>query len=283
MAIINITPALDALGGTTTATGTITATVYRNGSPAVRIAGETVTIPQTVTVAFTDSVLAAPFELLAVPNDCYWKVVIDGAGLTTLTVYVRLADGLPEYDFDELVFIDPLTLEPVPFPSTTTAVDYIQFNTATTSEADTAGKITWNATERTLDVGVGNSVTMQVGHELYFRVKAQGAISNGQPVMAVDVAGENIIGAPAIADGTYPSSFIIGVATEDIANNGFGLVTWFGQVRSIPLGSFTEGDILYVSDTVPGGLTTTAPTQAIEVGIVLKATANGNLLVRPSW
>ena len=93
-----------------------------------------------------------------------------------------------------------------------------------------------------------------------------------------------------IADGTIPYYYTLGVAAENIADGEVGFVQNFGSIKPVnTTGSeYTEtwqdGDILYVSSTVAGGLTKFEPTEPnlkIQVAIVVDADSNGTMYVRP--
>ena len=80
-------------------------------------------------------------------------------------------------------------------------------------------------------------------------------------------------------------SLLMGLAKDDILDNAFGDVVWFGNVLEIATGSFSLGDILWF-DTVNGGLTNVEPSDdKIQIAAVEKASStptstNGILLVR---
>jgi hypothetical protein len=93
-----------------------------------------------------------------------------------------------------------------------------------------------------------------------------------------------------IADNTIPYYFTLGIATQDIDDGDDGYVTNFGLVRGInTTGSlygetWVDGDILYVSSTITGGLTKFEPNEPnlkIQIALVIKANANGSMFVRP--
>lgn len=115
MAIINLTPLIDALGGNTAtgATGTITAVVMAGGVPATRINGSGVIMPVPVTDTFTDGVLTNPLELDVLPEGYYWKFTICVGEVCHIYYFTVAADC----DFDELNFIDPTTLAPIVNPT----------------------------------------------------------------------------------------------------------------------------------------------------------------------
>lgn len=68
----------------------------------------------------------------------------------------------------------------------------------------------------------------------------------------------------------------IGVTIESIADGDFGRVMQIGLLENINTNSLTEGDVLYVSDTVPGTPMTTqplSPSLTQEIGTVLVKSA----------
>lgn len=170
--------------------------------------------------------------------------------------------------------------------------DYIDFDTAATP-ARATGRLWWDNADgiSTLNLGMaGSDVTLQVGQETHFRIKASSAITNGQVVMFTGTAGASgaLTGAPASGITADTGSYIMGVATESIALNGWGYITQFGLVRGINTSggteAWTDGQILYYDPSVTGGLTKnvpTAPNAKVEVAAVVYAHAtNGSLFVR---
>jgi hypothetical protein len=86
---------------------------------------------------------------------------------------------------------------------------------------------------------LGGAVTQQIGQETYYPlvVNRTGAIiTEGTLVMinpTTPVFGNKPNVVKAITNGTYPANVVLGIATEDIAINGSGLITWFGYVRNL--------------------------------------------------
>ena len=172
---------------------------------------------------------------------------------------------------------------------TATTIDFDLNYTGATAE----GRLSWNFEDATLDLGMGGgNVTQQIGQEIYYIVKNQSGatISNGRVVRNAGSFGASgrILGEYMIADGTYPFAKTLGISTEDILNGEDGLVTEFGVVRGIDTTgslygeSWSDGDVLYVSPTIPGGLTSvepSAPNQVLEMGVILNAAANGSIFV----
>jgi len=154
------------------------------------------------------------------------------------------------------------------------------------------GVVSWNNADGTLDIGMGyDGVTQQVGLENYFRIKASAAITDGQCVMFTGSVGASGVLTGAPATGVTNGQYIMGVATMDIAKNGFGYVTHFGLVRGInTTGSsvgetWVDGDILYYNPAYTGGLTKvppTAPLPKVVVAAVVNAGSggSGSLFVR---
>jgi hypothetical protein len=137
------------------------------------------------------------------------------------------------------------------------------------------------------------NVLQPVGEAQYFYIKADSTITKGQLIMFTGAVGASgvIKGAPAtgLTDGQY----LMGIAAEDIAANGFGLITSFGHVRGwnttgTPVGEvWADGDILYYNPSVAGGLTKTQPTAPnvkATVAVVVNAApaGSGDVFVRVS-
>lgn len=151
--------------------------------------------------------------------------------------------------------------------------DYIQFDTAYATPL-TAGQLGWDG-NNTLAIGMaGGNVTQHIGEDLYFYCKATSAITKGEVVMFTGAVGASGVptGAPAtgITDGTY----IMGIAAEAIALNGFGLVQSFGELRNVNTSGYADGDILWYNPAVTGGLTKTKPV-APNVKVQMAAVING--------
>ena len=149
-----------------------------------------------------------------------------------------------------------------------------------------AGTLSWNADEGTLDVALENGVVLQTGQEQHFYAKASEAISNGDVVMFAGAQGNHLLIAKADAQAVgFAPEFVIGIATQDFANNEFGYVTSFGKVRALDTSAYAEGTVLYLDPTTAGGLTSTKPTppdHIIQVAAVTRAhAAQGTILVRP--
>ena len=131
-----------------------------------------------------------------------------------------------------------------------------------------------------------SGTSVQVGYETLMRARNNtgATIPNGTLVYISGAIGQNPTIALAQAN-TEPTSEIIGVATHNIANNTVGKVCVFGLVNDINTSAFNDGDFLYLSSSVAGGLTTTPPTSpnyVVSVGVVEHAhVTQGKILVKP--
>ena len=150
-------------------------------------------------------------------------------------------------------------------------------------------RIQWNDDDGTLDVGLYNGSVLQVGQEVMYYAKntSGGTIANGTPVMftgTVGASGKLEFGL-AVADGSAPADYMMGVATQDIANNDFGYVTHFGLVRGFnttgtPYGeTWNDGDLLYFDPATAGTWTNVqpaAPNINVPVAVVINAGPGGS-------
>lgn len=170
-----------------------------------------------------------------------------------------------------------------------TSVDRIRFDTSGLYPTPLDGELTWDAAEKTLSLGLnGGNTILQLGQEIHYRVRNDtgATIPNGTVVRYAGGVGASgqIRVAPALADGTYHSSWILGLATENIATGSVGLVSHFGKVRGINTSGFLIGDVVYADPTVSGGLTNVRPeppNNIVSIGVVLSSSNNGTILTRP--
>lgn len=131
-----------------------------------------------------------------------------------------------------------------------------------------------------------NAVSLQVGQEAWIRVKnvSGSSITNGSAVYVNGSSG----GTPTIALAQANSAATavgVGLATETIANNAIGYVTSLGVVHGLNTSGFSIGAV-YISSSVAGGLTQTAPSSPnyiYRVGFVTAVDATvGTIHVTPS-
>ena len=165
---------------------------------------------------------------------------------------------------------------------------YIEFDTTPGAVSDVA-RLSWNASDQTLDLGMEYDVTQQIGQETYARVRNStgSTIPNGTVVGFAGAATDALLVTPYLADGSLPSLYILGVMTHDLPDSGEkGYCTTWGFVRDIDTSAFAAGDVLYASPTIAGGLTNvkpTAPNNVIPVAACITSNATtGVIFVRPT-
>ena len=137
--------------------------------------------------------------------------------------------------------------------------NYIAFNTSY-STALTAGQLGWDSTNNNLAIGMaGGNITQHIGEDQYLYIKASSAITKGQVIMFTGSVGASGILTGAPATGITDGSYIMGIAAESIANNGFGFVQTFGVLNNVNTSGIGDGEILWYNPSVTGGFTATKP------------------------
>jgi collagen type VII alpha len=154
-------------------------------------------------------------------------------------------------------------------------IDNLQFGTASTSSGHVEGRLFYDALWKTLSANIDTDVTLQIGQETvaYCKNNTGSPITEGQIVYITGADG----GYPTIdlADATDVSkSFVLGMVTKAsiAASGGFGHVTIRGHVNGLNTNAWLVGTSLYLSDTTPGALTSTPPSEGhydVRVGRVM--------------
>ena len=143
---------------------------------------------------------------------------------------------------------------------TTADTSIVQFNNSPTVGAVSPGKLYWDTTYKTLDLNVDANANLQIGQEMYIRAVAGENIANGDAVYISGSTGVFPTIKKAIADGSSRAAARVrGIATEDITSGDEGFITNFGNVNGLNTSGMASGDIVYLSATTPGALTTTRP------------------------
>lgn len=177
-----------------------------------------------------------------------------------------------------------VSLATAPVLNNPTISNYQAF-TPTTAPSYAEGLVFYDSTAHTLNYYNDNSqMSVNIGQEQIVRVRNQtgSQINNGAVVYVNGATGNTPTVALAIAT-SFATSDIIGVATTDIANNGFGYVTISGLVNGLDTSAFTDGQSVFLSATVAGAFTATepvTPNYAVQVGVITRANPSvGTLLV----
>lgn len=162
--------------------------------------------------------------------------------------------------------------------SSTPTFDYIEFDSTYTSGV-AQYQVAWNDTDGTIELGLkGGNIDLAIGQENVILVKNDEAtaLSAGEVVYISGANGVNLLVKRAQANADATSARTIGVVAETIAINGQGFVCTFGAVKNIDTNAFNNGDILYLSPTVAGGITNvkpSAPSHLVLVGFCQKKAA----------
>jgi len=164
--------------------------------------------------------------------------------------------------------------------------DYFQLDT-TYSNGFVVGALSWDQDNGTMDVGLSTTLKLKVGQDDVWYVKNQtgSPIAKGVAVYANGTLGASgrITVAPMIANGTIPAKYFLGITAEAIANGADGYVLAKGKLRQINTNAYNEGDVLWVSPSSAGALTSTEPTAPnlkLPVAFVVYKASNGILAIR---
>lgn len=178
--------------------------------------------------------------------------------------------------------------------------EWIDFKTAHATPTNISGRLTWNDTDGTLNIGLkGGNVTLQVGQEEVVRVvnktgadllESQYKVVRVRTQAEGGAQGQRLAVVSALATTDLNSATTLGVVTENIAQNQEGFITTFGFVNAINTSgtlqgeNWDDGDILYLSPTTSGGLTKvrpTAPDHTVIMGYVVYAhNSQGKIFVK---
>ena len=167
-----------------------------------------------------------------------------------------------------------------------TSADYLQFDGAATNTL-AAGKMWYDSATGSFNLGMGNgNITQQIGEEFFIYGKASAAITEEQLIKITGTVGASgvVTFAPTTTNMT-DSNLIIGVATENIALNGFGRVTQLGVVRGITTTgtsvgeTWADGDVLWYNPSYAGGMTKvkpSAPNIKVQIATIINAGSGGS-------
>lgn len=165
--------------------------------------------------------------------------------------------------------------------STLNHLDFMKNSASSNSE----GRIKWNDTAKTLEIGTSNNGTILVGQEEFFRARGKENITAGQAVYISGFSANTPEVNLAQADSQLTSDSV-GIATVNINNNAFGKVVFSGIVGNLNTAAFNIGDRLFISHETKGLLTNVRPPPPfcnVSVGIVIeKNSTTGKIIVSPS-
>jgi hypothetical protein len=122
-------------------------------------------------------------------------------------------------------------------------------------------------------------VTVHVGHDLQFKVinNTGSTIPNGSPVYITGTSSGQTYPNVALAKADVAAtSTVIGLTDGSIANGAFGYVTSIGNIDNVNTGTFTVGQVLYLSPYSAGQLMNTLPPTGITVQVGMVTFVNSS-------
>lgn len=115
----------------------------------------------------------------------------------------------------------------------------------------------------------------------YVRNAEASTLNIGEVVYLFGQQGDRASVKRAIGSGDSTSATTLGVVAASIASSSDGPVVTQGYAYGLNLSAFTAGQIVYLSPTVAGGITSTkpaAPNHLVYVGVVVRANAGDGIL-----
>jgi len=156
-----------------------------------------------------------------------------------------------------------------------------KFAPQVTAPSHVEGQEYYDAVHGTKKIQGGiEGVEVAVGHSLHMHVEnnSGGLIEKGMAVRQVGVVDGKVQVEKALAD-TFAHARILGIVSEDIEDGNEGAVTTFGEISDLDTSTLPVGVPMYLSDTVAGTYTSTAPDIISRVGGVIVSDASGALIV----
>jgi hypothetical protein len=173
---------------------------------------------------------------------------------------------------------------------TLAATDPLKFGlTPTVPGTVDVGMIYWKATEVTPTIQLRTDVALPLGQKDFRRVynpSASDTIPRGAAVYTLGVGGTPTIASVGLAQANASSTaFALGLTAEAIAPLSSGFVVVRGHVGELDTSAYdgAAGDVLYLSATTPGAVTSIAPSAPdlhVRVGRLIVKNVNGKVNVR---
>ena len=172
------------------------------------------------------------------------------------------------------------------------SINVLNFDIAPTNTVPIEGDVWWSADDHTLNIQTSSDPILQIGQEMYIFGKDNtgSGLSNGNIVFIAGAAGSRPIFNLAQADEEATSRGTIAMITHTITSNGNGYGTFFGLVRGLDTtldsesNATTEGQVIYLSDSVLGGWTNEppmSPNHLVVIGyIVRKHVTEGIIFIK---
>lgn len=166
-----------------------------------------------------------------------------------------------------------------------TNLNALVFDTTPSGLTHTDGQLYYDSTNKTLAVNLDTDITLQIGQEeqVYVYNPSASQIDNGKAVYISGASGNFPTIALAQAN-NFTTSFVLGLATQNIPATSYGYVCIRGMVNDVNTDSWTVGDELFLDATTAGSLTNTKPTAPnydVRIGrVIVKNSSTGKIYVR---
>lgn len=161
------------------------------------------------------------------------------------------------------------------------AIVKTKYTPQSTPPSHLEGQMFYDETSETMRIqGPFSGVSVALGHGMHIHVENNSGalIEKGMAVRQSGVVDGKVQIVKALAD-TFLHARMFGVVSADIADGTEGAVTTFGEITDLDTSALPTGVPLYLSDTVAGTYTSTAPDIISRVGGALTAVASGVLFV----
>ena len=173
--------------------------------------------------------------------------------------------------------------------------DFVRFNPSSSNIPSAEGVMWWDNIDGTVRLSVkGNSYSVPIGQSVISRVRNStgGNLSRAlyQAVRVSGAQGQRLAVSLALATSDATSASTLGLVCEDISTNQEGFIVNIGQITSINTTGnlqgevWNDGDVLYLSPIVAGGITNikpVAPQHTVIIGYVEYSHANnGKIYVK---
>jgi hypothetical protein len=235
--------------------------------------------------------------------DANYQDIVSANNVSTNTLTALVSTGTPPLSITSTTKVDNLNVDlldsyhaAISNTANTVVVrdanTFISLNGIYMNSSEGLKRIAWNDTYSTYDMQLLDGVTLQVGQESHIYGRATETIQNGQVVMFAGAQGDGLLLRVANTQiSGFEPRWIVGVATQTIPQNNWGYVTWFGKVNDVDTYNYSLGDVLYLNNSVAGGLSNTRPTApdyAVSLAAVVRksnspTSNNGILMVRPDF
>lgn len=235
--------------------------------------------------------------------DANYQDIVSANNVSTNTLTALVSTGTPPLSITSTTKVDNLNVDlldsyhaAISNTANTVVVrdanTFISLNGIYMNSSEGLKRIAWNNTYSTYDMQLLDGVTLQVGQESHIYGRATETIQNGQVVMFAGAQGNGILLRVANTQiSGFEPRWVVGVATQTIPQNNWGYVTWFGKVNDVNTYNYSLGDVLYLNNSVAGGLSNTRPTApnyAVSLAAVVRksnspSSNNGILMVRPDF